>query len=380
MRSSSLRRRRPTRPGLLTVLLVVGLPWTAAAQQTATSCASIVACISNDGASCTQNCPPCISQDVAGVYFCVAQEDGGGGACPTNTTATCNAGIFALTNASSPHNTTNNSSNTIVVPDVTPEPTLAPTVAPLSSPPPPIATAMATPSSMSLSASSASPSPTTIALILSIVVGLVVIAALLHSINKAERRESMDSPSSGLVTSKPLNQSHAILAAMPPPAPHGTNGPSHAFFGSVTDDGSLDVGSHTSITSFQTASSTGFSNSLFQKRPAALGTSLSSSVSSVSSMSSISSVFQVAPRPRRVKSSVAVLDESSYSDVIMEEDHDGAWAHHHTPTRDSNSIVIMDEGDEEDAVTAVLERHGVPSSYASSSYTASSAHSSNAYI
>ncbi|RHY31051.1 hypothetical protein DYB32_003812 [Aphanomyces invadans] len=137
---------------------------------------------------------------------------------------------------------------------------------------------------------------------------------------------------------------HAPLSLVTVPTAASQKGPSRAFFGDKTSaEGDPDVlgSSASSVTSFQTASSAGFSHSIFQQQPKHL-------LSTSSSLSSVSSVFHVAPSPRTHPHAKRVTSTVVEHEVMMDPWDDDPMQHKQR-LRDE-SVVMMVEGDEEDDV------------------------------
>ncbi|OQS02335.1 hypothetical protein THRCLA_05282 [Thraustotheca clavata] len=138
-------------------------------------------------------------------------------------------------------------------------------------------------------------------------------------------------PKSGTFASATTSVHQRGLAA---PAPNNSTERRFTFTRSST---STDIERRESLMSIQSASTYGYSNSIFQKnKEVMIGSSVSSSVSSVSS---IFEIGRQQPRERDV-----LNDSFITSGLIAEEEDDGPWR----ATKHKDSVVMMDETHEED--------------------------------
>ncbi|KAH9092146.1 hypothetical protein LEN26_018705 [Aphanomyces euteiches] len=328
--------------------------------QTNQTCIAVKACTTADAKNCSANCPPCIAAAPNGLYSCVAKT---GTVCPSTASTLCEgqsifaAATTAATTASP--STTTASPTTTIAPPATAAPTTTPrppatttiqqstTTAPVTTTSAPnvvenVSLAATTaPNStqdgtnITTATSTSTPNQSTMIFLLigGAVVGVVVIAAICIARRTARRSRSVvGSPLALETAGKPATISLLTSTLYSTHAPTQLEQPSRAFYGS---DHEMERGSHSSVSSFQTESTSGFSQSIFQT---ANGKIVNLGRTSTSSLSSISSVFQVSRVPHPKQTSVV------FEQGINEECED-PWA----KTRDSaNSIVMLAEGDEDE--------------------------------
>ncbi|ETV87947.1 hypothetical protein H257_01348 [Aphanomyces astaci] len=293
-------------------------------------CSSVKACISVDGTNCTTQCPPCITLAPSGIFACVSRV---GLACPVTSTLSCDGvGIFA-------------SNYSTTVPTTQRVPTNSPSTRPPQS-------NNVSPTSTPSSSDSVSSSPSiTIYLAIAAAVAVLALCVVLYCQHKSAR-QSVSSPldhPNPQDRFKPPGVSSAVTISTVASHGGGVSGPSNAFFRvnnppTVGNNDALES-SPLSVTSFPTASSTGFSHSLVQQHPKHFDNPSSSSLSSVFS------IFHMALSPaanhqaKRVTSTVVELAETMEYDPW--DDNEDSRQLQQQRLRDS-SVVMMVEGDDEE--------------------------------